>query len=90
MGKGCGVLIPRRCSLVVLLHLGQHRAGRGHAVPIPGQVLLPVDVRSQEVGLVSRIGPIRSRHEPDQVDEEDRDDLALLAGRGHVAGRCAA
>jgi hypothetical protein len=36
-------------------------------------------IESQRLPNVFRVGPIRSRRKADQVDEEDRDELALLA-----------
>ena len=42
--------------------------------------------RRQERADILRIEALGSRCEPDQVGEENADDLALLAGRGRVGG----
>ena len=47
-------------------------------------VLDPLVVQLQEVANILRIGPIRSRGEPDQIDEQDRHDLAFFPGFGRV------
>src|SRR5262249_40438362 len=49
----------------------------------------PLPVRLEQRAHVLRVEPLGPRREPDQVDEQDGDDLALLARLG-VAERAAA